>query len=120
MGVDPATGETVVADYGRYGPYLKRGTETRSLESEEQLLEVTLKQALELLAKPKERRRQGAAAGPLREIAARAAADSCVLEVCEPIVYVPPDFHRFAPGALSGEAGRAAYQDDCPRCGRCA
>ena len=39
-----------------------------------------------------------------------AAADPCVLEVCEPIVYAPPDLHRFAAGVLSGEAGRAAYE----------
>ena len=52
----------------------------------------------------------GDPAGIGPEIAARAAADSCVLEVCEPIVYAPLDLHRFAAGVLSGEAGRAAYE----------
>ena len=61
-------GEEVTAQNGRYGPYVQKGKESRSLESEEQLLSITLEQALEVLSKPKERRRRGAAAGPLREI----------------------------------------------------
>jgi 4-hydroxythreonine-4-phosphate dehydrogenase len=52
----------------------------------------------------------GDPAGIGPEIAAAAAADSRVLGVCEPIVYAPPDPHRFAAGVLSGEAGRAAYE----------
>jgi DNA topoisomerase-1 len=61
-------GEEVEALNGRFGPYVKKGTETRSLEGEEQLFTVTLEDALERLSKPKERRRRGAAAGPLREL----------------------------------------------------
>ena len=61
-------GEEVTAQNGRYGPYVQKGKETRSLESEEQLFTITLEDALELLSKPKERRRRGQAAGPLREI----------------------------------------------------
>jgi len=68
LGPDPADAEDVEALNGRFGPYIKKGTETRSLESEEQLFTITLEEALELLAKPKERRRRGAAAGPLREL----------------------------------------------------
>jgi DNA topoisomerase-1 len=68
LGPDPSDGEDVVALNGRFGPYIKKGTETRSLESEEQLFTITLEQALELLSKPKERQRRGAAAGPLREL----------------------------------------------------
>jgi DNA topoisomerase-1 len=49
---------------------VQKGAETRSLESEEALLTVTLDEALELLSKPKERRRRGQAAGPLRELGA--------------------------------------------------
>ena len=63
-----AEGEEVTAQNGRYGPYVQKGKETRSLESEEQLFTITLEDALELLSKPKERRRRGQAAGPLREI----------------------------------------------------
>ena len=42
VGTDPETNEDVVAHNGRFGPYLKRGADTRSLGSEEQLLTVTL------------------------------------------------------------------------------
>jgi len=63
-------GQEVLAQNGRYGPYVKQGGETRSLESEEQLFTVTLEQALALLAQPKLRRARGQAAprGPLREL----------------------------------------------------
>ena len=67
VGTDPETGEDVVAHNGRFGPYLKRGTDTRSLTSEEQLLTVTLDEARALFAQPKQRRGRTAAA-PLREL----------------------------------------------------
>jgi len=69
VGVDPGTGEEVVVANGRYGPFVKRGSDTRSLESEEQLLTVTLDETLALLAQPKQRGRR-AAAEPLRELGA--------------------------------------------------
>jgi DNA topoisomerase-1 len=68
LGKDPANGEEVTAQNGRYGPYVKRGTETRSLESEEALFTVALDDALALLAAPKARGRRAAAAAPLREL----------------------------------------------------
>ena len=43
------------------------------------------------------------------EVAAKAAADARVQAACEPVVYAPPEASRFAPGVLSGDAGRAAY-----------
>ncbi len=49
-------GEEIVVANGRYGPYLKKGTDTRSLGSEEELFTLTVEQAEEILAKPKERR----------------------------------------------------------------
>jgi DNA topoisomerase-1 len=62
-------GEQVTAQNGRYGPYVKKGTDSRSLESEEQLFTLTLAEARELFAQPKTRgRRTGAAAPPLREL----------------------------------------------------
>jgi DNA topoisomerase-1 len=67
IGLDPATGEQIVASNGRYGPYLRRGSESRSLESEDQLFTVDLDQAVALFAQPKTRRGRGAAAAPLRE-----------------------------------------------------
>ena len=68
MGTDPDRGEEIEALNGRYGPYLKKGTDTRSLESEEQLFGVTLDEALVLFAQPKTSRGRGAAAAPLREL----------------------------------------------------
>jgi DNA topoisomerase-1 len=53
VGVDPNTGEEISALNGRYGPYVKRGAETRSLESEEQILTIGLAEAVERLAAPK-------------------------------------------------------------------
>ena len=60
--------EDVTAQNGRYGPYVKKGSESRSLESEEQLFTVTLEDALALLAEPPKRRGRRAARGPLREL----------------------------------------------------
>jgi DNA topoisomerase-1 len=68
VGVDPATGEEITALNGRYGPYLKRGTDSRSLATEEQMFTVTLDEALKIYAEPKRRGRQGAATPPLREL----------------------------------------------------
>jgi DNA topoisomerase-1 len=61
-------GDEVVASNGRYGPYVKKGSDTRSIEGEEQLLTISLQQALDVLAQPKPRGRRAAAAGPLREL----------------------------------------------------
>ena len=63
-----AEGVDITAHNGRYGPYLKKGTDSRSLDSEEELFTVTLDRALELFAQPKRRRGQAAARGPLREL----------------------------------------------------
>ena len=62
-----ADDEEITAQNGRYGPYVKKGRESRSLESEEQLFTVTLDDAIALLAQPKARGRR-AAAPPLREV----------------------------------------------------
>jgi DNA topoisomerase I len=67
IGTDPETNEDVVAHNGRFGPYLKRGADTRSLGSEEQLLTVTMPEAQALFAQPKQRRGRASAA-PLREL----------------------------------------------------
>jgi DNA topoisomerase-1 len=67
VGTDPADGAEITAQNGRYGPYLKRGTDSRSLESEAQLFSIDLEQALQIYAQPKQRGR-GAATAPLREL----------------------------------------------------
>ncbi|HUA30347.1 MAG TPA: type I DNA topoisomerase [Streptosporangiaceae bacterium] len=63
-------GEAVTVQNGRYGPYVKKGSDSRSLETEEQMFTVTLDQAKELFAQPKPRGRaaRAAAAPPLREL----------------------------------------------------
>jgi DNA topoisomerase-1 len=61
-------GEEVTAQNGRYGPYIKKGTDSRSIESEEQLLTITLDEAAAILAQPKLRGRKTAAAPPLKEL----------------------------------------------------
>jgi len=66
IGKDPADGEEITAQNGRYGPYLKKGTDSRSIQAESQLFTITLEEALAIYAKPKERGR--AAAAPLKEL----------------------------------------------------
>ncbi|MQA97667.1 MAG: type I DNA topoisomerase [Streptosporangiales bacterium] len=61
-------GEPVTAQNGRFGPYIKKGTDSRSLESEEEIFTVTVERAKELFAQPKQRGRRAAAAPPLREL----------------------------------------------------
>jgi DNA topoisomerase-1 len=62
-------GEEITARNGRYGPYIQKGKESRSLESEEQLFAIDMPGALALLAQPRQRRGQrSAATKPLREL----------------------------------------------------
>ncbi len=61
-------GEDVTAQNGRYGPYIKKGTDSRSIESEEQLFTITLDDAAAILAQPKQRGRAAAAAPPLKTL----------------------------------------------------
>ncbi|MGO8873646.1 MAG: type I DNA topoisomerase [Acidimicrobiales bacterium] len=67
VGADPATGEEIVAHNGKFGPYLKKGSDTRSLLTEDQILTVTVDEALALFAQPKTRGGR-TAKGPLREM----------------------------------------------------
>jgi DNA topoisomerase-1 len=68
VGTD-AEGVEITAQNGRYGPYLKKGTDSRSLTSEDQLLTITIDEALAIYAQPKQRGR-AAAAPPLKELGA--------------------------------------------------
>ncbi|MGW5636867.1 type I DNA topoisomerase [Streptomyces sp. NPDC003832] len=66
VGAD-AEGQEITAQNGRYGPYLKKGTDSRSLQAEEQLFTITLEEALEIYSQPKQRGR-AAAKPPLKEL----------------------------------------------------
>ena len=68
VGTDPADGIEILAQNGRYGPYLTKEKDSRSLAGEEQIFTVTLDEALAIFAQPKQRRGQGQAKPPLREL----------------------------------------------------
>ena len=65
VGADPADGEMITAQNGRYGPYLKKGSDSRSLASEEQIFSISLEEARRIYAEPKRRGRSPASA-PLK------------------------------------------------------
>jgi DNA topoisomerase-1 len=95
-------GEEIVVANGRYGPYVKQGSETRSLESEEQLFTLTTEQALALLAAPKQRRRAGTAKPPLKELGADPVSG-------KPIVVKDG---RFGPYVTDGETNASLRRGD--------
>ncbi|HEY7323269.1 MAG TPA: topoisomerase C-terminal repeat-containing protein, partial [Streptosporangiaceae bacterium] len=97
-------GEPVTVQNGRYGPYVKKGTESRSLESEERMFTVTLDEAKELLAQPKPRGRaaRAAAAPPLRELGPDSASG-------KPIVLREG---RFGPYVTDGETNASLRKGD--------
>ena len=66
IGVDPETGNNITAQNGKFGPYLKKGTDSRSLSSEDQIFSLTLEEALEIYKQPKYGARRTAST-PLRE-----------------------------------------------------
>ncbi|MEB3065572.1 type I DNA topoisomerase [[Mycobacterium] zoologicum] len=102
VGVDPATGEEITSQNGRYGPYLKRGTDSRSLATEEQIFEITLDEALKIYAEPKRRGRQSASAPPLRELGADPASG-------KPMVIKDG---RFGPYVTDGETNASLRKGD--------
>ena len=93
----------ITAQNGRYGPYLKKGTDSRSLETEDQLFTVTLEEALALYAQPK-RRGRAAAKPPLKEFAEDPASGKKV---------VVKD-GRFGPYVTDGETNATLRRDDEP------
>ncbi|WP_027500390.1 type I DNA topoisomerase [Rhodococcus sp. UNC363MFTsu5.1] len=102
VGVDPESKEEITAQNGRYGPYLKKGTDSRSLENEEQMFTVTLEEALKIYAEPKRRGRTGAATPPLRELGKDSATD-------KPMVIKDG---RFGPYVTDGETNASLRKDD--------
>jgi DNA topoisomerase I len=97
-------GEEIVARNGRYGPYVQQGKESRSLETEEQLLTIDLDEARAILAKPKERRGRGQAKPPLKEFGADPVTG-------KPIVVKEG---RFGPYVTDGETNASLRTGDDP------
>ncbi|GAB3062912.1 type I DNA topoisomerase [Intrasporangium mesophilum] len=102
VGTD-AEGVEITAQNGRYGPYLKRGTDSRSLVTEQQLFDITLEEALAIYAQPKQRGR-AAAAAPLKELGTDPVSG-------KPVVVKDG---RFGPYVTDGDTNATLRKDDDP------
>ncbi|WP_328969274.1 type I DNA topoisomerase [Streptomyces sp. NBC_00239] len=100
VGAD-AEGVEITAQNGRYGPYLKKGTDSRSLETEDQLFSITLDEALAIYAQPKQRGR-AAAKPPLKELGTDPVSE-------RPVVVKDG---RFGPYVTDGETNATLRRDD--------
>lgn len=102
VGVDPESKEEITAQNGRYGPYLKKGTDSRSLATEDQIFTVSLEEALKIYSEPKRRGRQGTATPPLRELGVDTVSG-------QPMVIKDG---RFGPYVTDGEANASLRKGD--------
>ncbi|MEU5657905.1 type I DNA topoisomerase [Streptomyces sp. NPDC047737] len=98
---EDAEGVEITAQNGRYGPYLKKGTDSRSLTSEDQLFDITLEEALAIYAQPKQRGR-AAAKPPLKELGTDPVSGA-------PVVVKDG---RFGPYVTDGETNATLRTDD--------
>ena len=105
VGTDPASGEEVTTGIGRYGPYVKRGDEFRSLGSWEEAVDVPLDRALEILARPKPGRRRGGTKAVLKELG-EAAGAAGPLQVLD---------GRYGPYVTDGETNASLPRGADPR-----
>jgi DNA topoisomerase-1 len=103
MDLNSEAGTEITAQNGRYGPYLKKGSDSRSLQSEEQIFTITLDEALALYAQPKTRGR-AAARPPLKELGEDPATG-------RPVVVKDG---RFGPYVTDGETNATLRRDDDP------
>ena len=101
VGVDPATGEEITAQNGRYGPYLKKGTDSRTLPGEDAIFDITLEEALAVYAEPK-RGRGTPSSAALRELGADPVSG-------KPVVVKDG---RFGPYVTDGETNATLRKDD--------
>jgi len=102
VGTDP-DGVEIEALNGRYGPYIQRGADRRSLESEDQLFTLTVEEAMKLLAEPPRRRGQRAAS-PVKELGADPVSGKSVTVRTG----------RFGPYVTDGEVNASLRQGDTP------
>ena len=100
--LEGSDGQEILVSNGRYGPYVKRGADTRSLESEAQLLSITVAEAEATLAQPKPRRGRGAAKPPLKDLGTDP-------ESGKPIVVKDG---RFGPYVTDGETNASLRRGD--------
>ena len=101
VGADPATGEEITAQNGRYGPYLKRGIDSRTLPGEDAIFDITLEEALAVYAEPK-RGRGAPSSAALRELGADPVSG-------KPVVIKDG---RFGPYVTDGETNVTLRKDD--------
>ncbi|GAB2665140.1 type I DNA topoisomerase [Gordonia jinhuaensis] len=101
VGADPESGDEITAQNGRYGPYLKKGTDSRSLATENQIFDITLDEALKIYAEPK-RRGRSTPTPPLRELGNDAASG-------KPMVIKDG---RFGPYVTDGETNASLRKGD--------
>ena len=101
VGVDPASGDEITAQNGRYGPYLKKGTDSRTLPTEEAMFDITLEEAPAIYAEPK-RGRGATSAPPLRELGADPVSG-------KPVVVKEG---RFGPYVTDGETNATLRKED--------
>ena len=124
--VGESEGEEVTARNGRYGPYVQKGKESRSLETEEQLFSISLEDALALLAQPRERRGGRQAATPLKEVGADPVTRQVDSRQVRPLRPVrdrrrderEPPQRRRSRGADARPGARAAHRPAGPRPGQ--
>jgi DNA topoisomerase-1 len=102
--VGESDGEEVTARNGRYGPYVQKGKESRSLETEEQLFSISLDDALALLATPRQRRGGRQAAAPLKEVGADPVSGKAI----------QVKSGRFGPYVTDGETNASLRSGDDP------
>jgi DNA topoisomerase-1 len=102
--VGESDGEEVTVRNGRYGPYVQRAKESRSLETEEQLFTISLEDALALLAQPRERRGGRQPAAPLKEVGADPVSGKAILVKSG----------RFGPYVTDGETNASLRSGDDP------
>jgi DNA topoisomerase-1 len=103
VGNDPADGVAITAQNGRYGPYLSKDKDSRSLPSEQAIFDITLEESLALLAQPKQRR-GAASAPPLKELGNDPVSG-------KPVVLKEG---RFGPYVTDGEINASLRRDDNP------
>ena len=103
VGVDPADGEPITAQLGRYGPYVAKGSQSRSLPDDESVFSVALAEAINLLSKPRQRKSRGSSE-PLRTVGTDAVSG-------RPITVREG---RFGPYVTDGETNASLRKGDSP------